>query len=113
MPYTIAIAGCGVAGLTAALLLARKGHSVALFEQSPTIGPAGAGILLQPSGQLVLGRLGLLEQVTQNAETIERLHAITHRGKTLIDPAVRQGWGRGCALLGCIRAICLPCCTGR
>ncbi len=94
MPYSIAIAGCGVAGLTAALLLARQGHSVSLFEQSPTVGPAGAGILLQPSGQLVLERLGLLEQVTQNAEPIDHLHAITHRGKTLIDlPYAKAGAG--------------------
>lgn len=85
MSYSIAIAGCGVAGLTAALLLARQGHAVTLFEQSPQIGPVGAGILLQPSGQLVLQRLGLLDQVVARAARINRLHALTHRGHMLVD----------------------------
>jgi len=85
MPYSIAIAGCGVAGLTAAILLARQGHRVTLFEQSAHVGPLGAGILLQPSGQLVLQEMGLLERIAASAERIDRLHAITHRGHTLID----------------------------
>ncbi|HEY1685283.1 MAG TPA: NAD(P)/FAD-dependent oxidoreductase [Tepidisphaeraceae bacterium] len=85
MAYSIAIAGCGVAGLTAGLLLSRDGHRVTLFEQSTQLGPVGAGVLLQPSGQMVLAHLGLLERVTQRAERIDRLHAMTHRGRTLIN----------------------------
>jgi 2-polyprenyl-6-methoxyphenol hydroxylase-like FAD-dependent oxidoreductase len=85
MDYSIAIAGCGVAGLTAALLLARQGHRVSLFEQSTEVGPVGAGVLLQPSGQMALMNLGLLERVVERAERIERLHAITHSGRALID----------------------------
>jgi 2-polyprenyl-6-methoxyphenol hydroxylase-like FAD-dependent oxidoreductase len=82
---SVAIAGCGVAGLTAALLLARQDHAVTLFEQSAEVGPVGAGVLLQPSGQMVLREMGLLERVTARAERIDRLHALNHRGKTLID----------------------------
>lgn len=85
LPYTIAIAGCGVAGLTAGLLLARQGHAVSIFEQSPQVGPAGAGVLLQPSGQLVLQRIGLLDQVVARAQRIDRLVGKTHRGHTLVD----------------------------
>jgi len=85
LPYSIAIAGCGVAGLTAAMLLARQGHLVTLFEQSSQVGPAGAGVLLQPSGQLVLARLGLLDRVVARAQRIDHLHALTHRGTTLVD----------------------------
>ena len=85
MSYSIAIAGCGVAGLTAGLLLARQGHQVSLFEQSSKLGPTGAGVLLQPSGQIVLAHLGLLDRVVERAERIERLHAITHTGRALID----------------------------
>jgi 2-polyprenyl-6-methoxyphenol hydroxylase-like FAD-dependent oxidoreductase len=90
MRYSIAIAGCGVAGLTAGLALARSGHRVTLFEQSLTVGPVGAGVLLQPSGQLVLAELGLLERVISRAEPIERLSARTHRGHTLIDLPYRH-----------------------
>jgi 2-polyprenyl-6-methoxyphenol hydroxylase-like FAD-dependent oxidoreductase len=85
MPYTVGIAGCGVAGLAAAVLLAREGHRVTIHEQSPELGPVGAGVLLQPSGQEVLREMGLLEAVVADAERVERLTAFTHRGNTLVD----------------------------
>jgi 2-polyprenyl-6-methoxyphenol hydroxylase-like FAD-dependent oxidoreductase len=85
MGHAVAIAGCGVAGLTAAMLLARQGHAVTLFEQSTQVGPVGAGVLLQPSGQMVLKHLGLLERVTARSERIDRLSAFTHRGRKLVD----------------------------
>lgn len=97
MPYSIAIAGCGVAGLTAGLAMARSGHRVTLFEQSPQVGPVGAGVLLQPSGQMVLAALGLLEKVVERAEPIERLSARTHHGSTLIDLPYRHGDSEPCA----------------
>jgi 2-polyprenyl-6-methoxyphenol hydroxylase-like FAD-dependent oxidoreductase len=84
-PTRIAIVGLGVAGITAAILLARQGHTITLFEQTFVPGPIGAGVLLQPSGQLVLERMGLLEQVIARAQPIERLHARTHHNKTLIN----------------------------
>jgi len=85
--WRIAIAGAGVAGLAAATLLARDGHAVTVFEQTPALGPVGAGILLQPSGQRALAAMGLLTQTIEKAEPIHRLHAVTHRGHTLIDIA--------------------------
>ncbi|HEX4796651.1 MAG TPA: NAD(P)-binding protein [Humisphaera sp.] len=112
MIKSIAIAGCGVAGLTAAMLLARQGHRVSLFEQCPEVGPAGAGVLLQPSGQLVLARLGLLDRVVARAQRIDHLHALTHRGNTLVDlPYGRSR--RICMRMDCIAAICLPSCIRR
>ena len=54
----IAIVGSGMAGTMAAALLARAGHAVTLFERAPRVGPVGAGLLLQPSGQAVLRRAG-------------------------------------------------------
>jgi salicylate hydroxylase len=56
----IAIAGAGIGGLAAALALARKGFSVALFEKAPILEEAGAGIQLSPNAMRVLGMLGLL-----------------------------------------------------
>ena len=95
----IAIVGFGTAGGLAAYLLARQGHRVTVLEQSPELGPVGAGILLQPSGQLVLERVGLLEAVIARAEPIERLHALTHGGKTLIDLPYGE-LGGGCKAYG-------------
>ncbi len=79
----IAIVGCGVGGCTAAIFLARRQHAVTLFEQSLRVGPAGAGVLLQASGQRVLASLNLLDQVIANAERIDELVAVTHRGRPL------------------------------
>lgn len=92
----VAVVGLGIAGTLAATLLAMDGHEVTVFEQCPEPGPVGAGILLQPSGQRVLERLGLLEEVTAGAERIERLTALTHRGRTLID----LGYGAGVCAYG-------------
>src|SRR6266481_301814 len=80
----VGIVGCGVAGLTSAVVLGRGGHEVTLIERTPVLGPVGAGLLLQPWGQLALRRLGLLEEVVEGAEPIDGLHALTHRRKTLV-----------------------------
>jgi 2-polyprenyl-6-methoxyphenol hydroxylase-like FAD-dependent oxidoreductase len=59
----VGIIGCGTAGSAAALLLTRAGHRVTVYERVPGPGPVGAGIVLQPTGQHALSRLGLLERV--------------------------------------------------
>ena len=41
----VLIVGAGIGGLTSALCLARKGHSVTILEQSD-VGDSGAGIQL-------------------------------------------------------------------
>src|SRR5260370_19836818 len=85
-PYRVGVVGCGVGGATVSYLLARAGNVVDLFERAPHVGPVGAGILLQPSGQLVLRRLGLLGKVISPAEPVDELHALTHHGDKLIRP---------------------------
>ena len=86
--------GAGVAGTTAAALLARHGHTVTLFERAAEIGPVGAGLLLQPSGQLVLERVGLLEEIAADAAPIERLVARTRSGRVVLDlPYAAAGSG--------------------
>lgn len=84
-PLRIAIAGFGIAGGAAALMLARRGHEVTVFERAASVGPVGAGFLLQPSGQAVLERLGLLPSVVAASERIEALRAYTASGRSLID----------------------------
>lgn len=97
--YDIAVVGFGVAGAAVSFLLARAGHAVTLLERAPEVGPVGAGILLQPSGQEVLRRLGILDEVARNAEAIDELHAVTHRGRDLIRLRYRD-IGRRCQGLG-------------
>lgn len=81
----IGVIGCGTAGAAAALFLARAGHLVHVFERVPAPGPVGAGIIVQPSGQAVLARLGLLERVAARAAVLDRLWLRTPSGRTLVD----------------------------
>jgi 2-polyprenyl-6-methoxyphenol hydroxylase-like FAD-dependent oxidoreductase len=97
--FRIGIAGCGIAGTAAAVYLARAGHRVTLFERSPVLGPVGAGLLLQVSGQEALAELGLLEAVTARSEPLSELRAVQVSGRGLIrlpyaaaDPSF-QGYG--------------------
>jgi 2-polyprenyl-6-methoxyphenol hydroxylase-like FAD-dependent oxidoreductase len=66
-------------------LLARQGHDVFLFDQMAGLKPVGAGVLLQPSGQMVLAAMGLLDAVVAHAEPIERLIGFNRRGGILDD----------------------------
>lgn len=81
----IAIVGFGITGAALATLLSRRGLNVHLFEQAPTLGPVGAGILLQPAGQQVLAAMGLLNAALQQAERITEIRVRTHRGHSLVN----------------------------
>jgi 2-polyprenyl-6-methoxyphenol hydroxylase-like FAD-dependent oxidoreductase len=79
----VGVVGFGVAGSTASALLAQAGHEVTVFERAPMLEPAGAGVLLQPSGQRVLDHLGLLERVRARAARIDELVALAPGGRTI------------------------------
>lgn len=81
----IAIVGFGITGAALATLLRRRGLTVHLFEQATSLGPVGAGILLQPAGQQVLAAMGLLETALQQAERITEIRVRTHRGHSLVN----------------------------
>ncbi|MGQ0627669.1 MAG: FAD-dependent oxidoreductase [Phycisphaerales bacterium] len=83
----VVVIGAGTAGPAAATFLARAGHSVVLLERAPTLGPVGAGLLLQPTGLTVLARLGLLRTVIGCGAKIGRLSGVNHRGRVLLDLA--------------------------
>lgn len=70
---TIAIAGCGPAGLAAALLLHRDGHHVTIYERFETPQPVGSGLMIQPTGLAVLRELGLAEEICTAGARIDRL----------------------------------------
>jgi 2-polyprenyl-6-methoxyphenol hydroxylase-like FAD-dependent oxidoreductase len=81
----IAVVGAGTAGSAAAILLARAGHRVTLYERVPNPGPVGAGIIMQPSGLAVLAALGIHERVIARGAPLVRLRCVTAAGRTLLD----------------------------
>src|ERR1700691_1087042 len=81
----VAIVGCGTAGAASALLLSRAGHDVTVFERVPEPGPVGAGIMMQPSGLLVLERLGLSRHVLARGARVSRLVCETSSGRPVLD----------------------------
>lgn len=81
----IAIVGYGTAGQAAAVLLARDGHRIEVFERAPEPGPVGAGFLLQPTGLQVLWRMGLLDPVLAHGARIDRLQGETPCGRAVMD----------------------------
>lgn len=65
------MAGAGIAGLTAAIALARHGHVVDIYEHSAELQEAGAGIQLSPNAFHVLAELGLGERLEGEATSIQ------------------------------------------
>src|SRR5271170_1172129 len=84
-PLRVAVIGCGTAGAASALLLSRAGHDVTVFERVPQPGPVGAGIMMQPSGLLVLERLGLAGHVLARGARVDRLFCETSAGHAVLD----------------------------
>ncbi|MEO6387188.1 MAG: NAD(P)/FAD-dependent oxidoreductase [Croceibacterium sp.] len=81
----IGIAGCGIAGLAAALFLARAGHSVSLYERFGQPRPLGSGLMIQPTGMAVLDALGLAERVVARGARIGQLFGMNEHGETVLD----------------------------
>jgi len=76
-PLQVAICGAGVAGLSAANLLHASGCHVVVFDQLDEPTPLGSGLILQPTGLAVLGKLGLHEKAERTGARINRLYGKT------------------------------------
>ncbi|HYM87266.1 MAG TPA: NAD(P)/FAD-dependent oxidoreductase, partial [Pseudoxanthomonas sp.] len=81
----VAIVGYGTAGQALAILLARDGHAVQVFERAAEPGPVGAGFLLQPTGLQVLWQMGLLPAALAHGAPVTRLYGETPCGRGVMD----------------------------
>jgi 2-polyprenyl-6-methoxyphenol hydroxylase-like FAD-dependent oxidoreductase len=100
----IAVVGSGTAGAACALFLSRDGHDLTVFERVAVPAPVGAGIMMQPSGLLVLERLGLAEGVLERGARVDRLECETTEGKALLKLRY-DALGKGLYGLGLHRGV--------
>jgi salicylate hydroxylase len=92
---SIAVAGAGIGGLTAALALARQGHAVTLVERRTGFSEVGAGLQLSPNASRILIGLGLgaaLRRVVTEPErvVVRRIGSGRPVGAVALGPFARQ-----------------------
>ncbi len=91
----IAIAGCGIAGLAAAALLAQQGHNIHLYDQFDQPEPVGSGLVIQPVGQVVMQVAGALPEALAHGNKIKHLTGHTSPANKLV---LKAGYGDGFGL---------------
>lgn len=80
----IAVVGAGGGGAVLALALAQKGIKTIVFEQAPGPPQGLRGEILQPNGQQVLDRLGLLGRLpAESTRTVQKFHFCRVGGERL------------------------------
>jgi 2-polyprenyl-6-methoxyphenol hydroxylase-like FAD-dependent oxidoreductase len=97
-----AIIGGGIAGLTAAVALARRGLAAEVYEQAPVLQEAGAGVGLWPNAMTALEPLGLSGKVARLAVTVTRQGLRRSDGTWLMsfpEHLMVQRWGAGFVLV--------------
>lgn len=72
----VIVAGAGIAGLTAALALARAGLRATVLEQAAKLEETGAGIQLSPNATRVLIALGLRERLALSVMAPEAIRVM-------------------------------------
>jgi len=94
------VAGCGVAGMAAALFLSRRGHRCTVYEAAAKPGPVGPPLLLSPAALAVLDALGLGAAALAHGAPVGRVLGYAG-GRRAFDLPVRlSDDARGAAALG-------------
>ncbi len=81
----VLIIGAGIAGLSTALALTRKGFPVRVFEQAEELRPLGAGLSLWSNAMRCLRALGIGDRLIEAGSVVERLQFRTKDGRVLKD----------------------------
>jgi 2-polyprenyl-6-methoxyphenol hydroxylase-like FAD-dependent oxidoreductase len=79
----ILICGGGIAGLSAAIALRRKGYEAQVFERAQDTHTRGAGFIIWPNGLGSLDKMGLLERVLALGKPVATGGYYTSKGALL------------------------------
>lgn len=89
-PRRAAIAGAGIAGLTAAVALAQRGWQVRVHERAASLRTGGFGITLFGNGLRVLASLGALDEAIAGGVAIAGLENYAADGRLVARQQVKR-----------------------
>jgi 2-polyprenyl-6-methoxyphenol hydroxylase-like FAD-dependent oxidoreductase len=101
MGLRVAVIGGGIAGLTAAVALTRRGLTAEVYEQAPVLREAGAGVGLWPNAMKALEPIGLSGPVAQLAVKMDGQQFRRPDGRVLMHlpgELMTRRWGSGFVL---------------
>tara|TARA_R110000868_G_scaffold411567_1_gene705379 strand:- start:40 stop:1209 length:1170 start_codon:yes stop_codon:yes gene_type:complete len=79
----VAILGGGVAGVSSAIALKKKGFDVSIYERRQSASNIGAGIVLWPNAAYVLQQLGVLSEIEAVSGHPARMRRLTSANEEL------------------------------
>jgi 2-polyprenyl-6-methoxyphenol hydroxylase-like FAD-dependent oxidoreductase len=79
----IIIIGAGIAGLTAAIALKKRGFQVHLYEAAPELLPIGAGIVMASNAMQIFQKLDFADEIKQAGNVLSQFGVGNHKGRYL------------------------------
>ncbi|MCJ1287285.1 hypothetical protein MMC26_006633 [Xylographa opegraphella] len=97
-PFQVAIVGCGISGLAAAIGITNAGHKVTIFERASKLAQVGAGIQIAPNTTGILKQWGLLAHIISHSVELQYLQLRSYRDGAVIsasqiDPQMKTAYG--------------------